>query len=226
MGIRERQSRERDTVRRKILNAARTLFLNEGYANVSMRKIAEQIEYSPGAIYSYFTSKEDIFFALAEEGLQFVRAHCVGGLARELAARAGARGAVALLHVQQGTAGIFFPDLRRQRRAAHQPRLGALQLDARAAPRDRARHSAVHRRGDVSRRGIARRDLQDSVDGGVRRRRLSPEPSSGARAKTAMRSRTICSTRRWPACGMASSFTSGAASDTREPLEAEKRRDR
>jgi AcrR family transcriptional regulator len=76
MGIRERQTRERETVRRKILNAARTLFLNEGYANVSMRKIAEQIEYSPGAIYSYFTSKEDIFFALAEEGLQFVRAHC------------------------------------------------------------------------------------------------------------------------------------------------------
>jgi AcrR family transcriptional regulator len=76
MGIRERQSRERDTVRRKILNAARTLFLNEGYANVSMRKIAEQIEYSPGAIYSYFASKEDIFFALAEEGLQIVRTHC------------------------------------------------------------------------------------------------------------------------------------------------------
>jgi AcrR family transcriptional regulator len=76
MGIRERQHRERDTVRRKILNAARTLFLTEGYANVSMRKIADQIEYSPGAIYSYFPSKEDIFFALAEEGLQFVRAHC------------------------------------------------------------------------------------------------------------------------------------------------------
>jgi AcrR family transcriptional regulator len=76
MGIRERQSRERETVRRKILNAARTLFLNEGYANVSMRKIAEQIEYSPGAIYSYFGSKEDIFFALAEEGLHFVRTHC------------------------------------------------------------------------------------------------------------------------------------------------------
>jgi AcrR family transcriptional regulator len=76
MGIKERQSRERDTVRRAILNAARTLFLSEGYANVSMRKIAEQIEYSPGAIYSYFPGKEDIFFALAEEGLQFLRAHC------------------------------------------------------------------------------------------------------------------------------------------------------
>jgi AcrR family transcriptional regulator len=76
MGIRERQSRERDAVRRSILNAARTLFLAEGYANVSMRKIADQIEYSPGAIYSYFASKEDIFFALAEEGLQFLRQHC------------------------------------------------------------------------------------------------------------------------------------------------------
>src|SRR3954466_11246982 len=77
MGIRERQSREREAVRRSILAAARTLFLAEGYANVSMRKIADQIEYSPGAIYSYFASKEDIFFALAEEGLQFLRQHCV-----------------------------------------------------------------------------------------------------------------------------------------------------
>src|SRR6185436_13852347 len=76
MGIRERQSREREAVRRAILNAARTLFLAEGYANVSMRKIADQIEYSPGAIYSYFASKEDIFFSLAEEGLQFLRHHC------------------------------------------------------------------------------------------------------------------------------------------------------
>jgi AcrR family transcriptional regulator len=76
MGIRERHSRERENVRSAILTAARSLFLAEGYANVSMRKIAEQIEYSPGAIYSYFASKEDIFFALAEEGLQVLRAHC------------------------------------------------------------------------------------------------------------------------------------------------------
>jgi AcrR family transcriptional regulator len=76
MGIKERQSRERETVRGAILTAARDLFLAEGYANVSMRKIAEQIEYSPGAIYSYFPSKEDIFFALAEEGLMFLKTHC------------------------------------------------------------------------------------------------------------------------------------------------------
>jgi AcrR family transcriptional regulator len=76
MGIKERHSRERETISRAILNAARSLFLAEGYANVSMRKIAEQIEYSPGAIYSYFPGKEDIFFALAEEGLQSLRTHC------------------------------------------------------------------------------------------------------------------------------------------------------
>ena len=76
MGIKERHSRERENVRSAILTAARSLFLAEGYANVSMRKIAERIEYSPGAIYSYFPGKEDIFFALAEEGLQVLLAHC------------------------------------------------------------------------------------------------------------------------------------------------------
>ena len=76
MGIKERQTREREAVRAAILEAARTLFLSEGYANVSMRKIAEQIEYSPGAIYSYFPSKEDIFFALAAEGLDYLHGHC------------------------------------------------------------------------------------------------------------------------------------------------------
>jgi AcrR family transcriptional regulator len=39
---------------------------------VSIRKIAERIEYSPAAIYSYFPSKDDIFFALAEEGFRLL----------------------------------------------------------------------------------------------------------------------------------------------------------
>lgn len=70
MGIRERQDRERQAVRDAILDAARDLFVDEGYRNVSIRKIAERIEYSPAAIYSYFASKDDIFFALAEEGFR------------------------------------------------------------------------------------------------------------------------------------------------------------
>src|SRR6185436_11234420 len=72
MGIKERQERDREAVRRAILDAARDLFVSEGYGNVSIRKIAERIEYSPAAIYGYFPSKDDIFFALAEEGFRLL----------------------------------------------------------------------------------------------------------------------------------------------------------
>ena len=72
MGTRERQEREREIVRRAIVDAARELFVAEGYGKVSMRKIAERIEYSPAAIYSYFPSKDDIFYALAEEGFRLL----------------------------------------------------------------------------------------------------------------------------------------------------------
>jgi AcrR family transcriptional regulator len=72
MGIKERQERDREAVRRGILDAARDLFVREGYQNVSIRKIAERIEYSPAAIYGYFPSKDDIFFALAEEGFRLL----------------------------------------------------------------------------------------------------------------------------------------------------------
>ncbi|MBI3491379.1 MAG: TetR/AcrR family transcriptional regulator [Acidobacteria bacterium] len=72
MGIKERQERDREAVRRAILDAARDLFVSEGFGNVSIRKIAERIEYSPAAIYGYFPSKDDIFFALAEEGFRLL----------------------------------------------------------------------------------------------------------------------------------------------------------
>ena len=72
LGVKERQEREREAVSRAILDAARDLFVAEGYQNVSIRKIADRIEYSPAAIYSYFPSKDDIFFALAEEGFHLL----------------------------------------------------------------------------------------------------------------------------------------------------------
>src|SRR3954466_13385482 len=71
-GVKERQEREREAVARAILDAARDLFVAEGYQHVSIRKIAEKIEYSPAAIYSYFASKDDIFLALAEEGFRIL----------------------------------------------------------------------------------------------------------------------------------------------------------
>jgi AcrR family transcriptional regulator len=72
MGIKERQDRERLAVRQGILDAARDLFVAEGYRNVSIRKIAERIEYSPAAIYSYYAGKDDIFLALAAEGFHLL----------------------------------------------------------------------------------------------------------------------------------------------------------
>jgi AcrR family transcriptional regulator len=72
LGVRERQERDREAVARAILDAARELFVTHGYEEVSIRKIAERIEYSPAAIYSYFPSKDDIFFALAEEGVRLL----------------------------------------------------------------------------------------------------------------------------------------------------------
>ena len=77
MGVKERQERDREAVSRAILDAARDLFVAEGYNNVSIRKIAERIEYSPAAIYGYFPSKDDIFFALAEEGFRILICHTV-----------------------------------------------------------------------------------------------------------------------------------------------------
>ena len=64
----ERQQSARDATRRAILDAALALFLENGYDHVSMRNIAARIEYSPAAIYGYFASKDEIFYALAEEG--------------------------------------------------------------------------------------------------------------------------------------------------------------
>ena len=55
-------------MRQQIVDAARRLFVTEGYDQVTVRKIADAIEYTPGAIYSYFDDKDAIFHALHTEG--------------------------------------------------------------------------------------------------------------------------------------------------------------
>jgi AcrR family transcriptional regulator len=71
-GRRQRQQEFRDATRRAILDAALDLFVADGYASVSIRNIAARVEYSPAAIYGYFASKDEIFFALAEEGFRLL----------------------------------------------------------------------------------------------------------------------------------------------------------
>ena len=69
MGVKERRAREKELLRRQILSAARKLFVNEGYENVSMRKIADRIEYSPTTIYLYFEDKADLLDSVCQETL-------------------------------------------------------------------------------------------------------------------------------------------------------------
>lgn len=75
MGVTERKTREKQELKQQILDAARELFVREGYENVSMRKIAEKIEYSPATIYTYFQDKDEILDCLCEETFLHLHAH-------------------------------------------------------------------------------------------------------------------------------------------------------
>ena len=66
MGIPERRERARGELRARILAVAEELFVREGYENVSMRRIAARIEYSPTTIYHHFKDKAELFACLLE----------------------------------------------------------------------------------------------------------------------------------------------------------------
>src|SRR5262249_18782 len=66
MSSKERRQREKEEIRTRIMDAARELFLEEGYEAVTMRKIAEKIEYTPTAIYFHFKDKEALFRELCD----------------------------------------------------------------------------------------------------------------------------------------------------------------
>jgi AcrR family transcriptional regulator len=72
VGIPERRKRQTLDLKRRILNAAEELFVKDGYRNVSMRKIAEKIEYSPTTIYRLFRNKAEIMDHLIAEGYRGV----------------------------------------------------------------------------------------------------------------------------------------------------------
>src|SRR5690625_2248492 len=56
-----------DLTREKIMDVARELLSEKGYANVSMRQIANEINCSHGAIYYHFKNKAELFYALVED---------------------------------------------------------------------------------------------------------------------------------------------------------------
>lgn len=70
MGIKQRREREKLEIRQGILTAAREIARHEGWQSVTIRKVADRIEYSPPTIYEYFENKEDILLELLREGFR------------------------------------------------------------------------------------------------------------------------------------------------------------
>jgi len=70
MGIAERKEKQKQEIKKMILDASMKLFVEEGFSNVSIRKIADLIEYSPTTVYLYFKDKDEILFNLHELGFR------------------------------------------------------------------------------------------------------------------------------------------------------------
>lgn len=68
MGSKERITRQKEETRSNILKAAREIVKEEGWQGLSMRKIADKIEYTAPIIYEYFSNKEAILQELTCKG--------------------------------------------------------------------------------------------------------------------------------------------------------------
>jgi len=62
----ERKEKEKNELRKKILEAAKEVLFEKGFDNLTMRAIAERIDYSPTTIYLYFRNKTDLTENLLE----------------------------------------------------------------------------------------------------------------------------------------------------------------
>lgn len=78
-----RRERERAELTERIMDAAREMFVRDGYEAVTLRKIALAIEYSPAAIYQYFKDKRALVKAIIRRDSDDLRAHLRAGLNRE-----------------------------------------------------------------------------------------------------------------------------------------------
>jgi AcrR family transcriptional regulator len=70
MGIVERKEKKKLEIKKMILDASMKLFVDEGFDNVTIRRIADLIEYSPTTVYLYFKDKNEILYNLHELGFQ------------------------------------------------------------------------------------------------------------------------------------------------------------
>jgi len=69
---RPKESSRKD-IRTLVLNTAKRLFVEVGYEKITMRRIAEEIGYTPGTIYLYFNNKAEILYELHNEGFKLLQ---------------------------------------------------------------------------------------------------------------------------------------------------------
>ncbi|RFM32856.1 TetR/AcrR family transcriptional regulator [Chitinophaga silvisoli] len=75
MGISDRKEREKQEMRKLIINAAMEMFVKDGYEKTSIRNIAEKIEYSPATIYLYYKDKDELFYEIQREAFDQLHAY-------------------------------------------------------------------------------------------------------------------------------------------------------
>ena len=91
MTVQKRRERYRSEVRAEILAAARDLIREESYEGLTLRKLAQRMEFSPMALYSYFADKQALLTALALQGFE--------KLAKRLDSKVGRRAPLAALRM-------------------------------------------------------------------------------------------------------------------------------
>src|SRR6201998_2090112 len=84
--IAERKLRDKQARRAQIISAARRIAELEGWSNVTVRRLSDEISYSQPVLYAHFGSREGILAAVAIEGFQEI------GLALEKARKLDKRG--------------------------------------------------------------------------------------------------------------------------------------
>ena len=80
MAVRLSRAERREQTRQELISAAEACFVTRGFHATSVDQVAEQAGYTKGAVYSNFTSKEDLFFAVYERRVEQILTEVEPGL--------------------------------------------------------------------------------------------------------------------------------------------------
>lgn len=151
------QARRLAQTRQEIIHNARRILVEQGMEGLSIRALADSIDYTPGALYKYFGSKEALVDA--------VRADCFERLNAFIAARVQSAGSAAEMLLAGGMAYIEY--------AGQQPQAYHLMFNVEPS-----------RATSGAQRALAMRALLQIVQMGMASGEFAPQGAYGAAAIT------------------------------------------